>query len=131
MSMHVTYNHQCPSCQAYYIPYDDRVACPKCGLVKSEQTDFIKEAAASMLYNKAGGSYIPAAWGIGSLGDYILDILFPLFEAHAEESPEDFKVSASGWLGQMNWGDQPYMKDHILGIAIRLHKVLKDDPMNI
>lgn len=127
MTLHITYSHQCPACEAFYIPYDDRVPCPKCGLVEEERFDYISQAAASLRFNKAGGEYTPAAWWVGSLADHILSVLFPLFDARDEGNPPDFRAFASEQLGRMEWGDQPYLKDHILGIAVRLHETLTSD----
>jgi len=124
MTIHVNYDHQCPQCQAYYIPYDAQVPCPKCGLVEKERFDFIEQAAESMRFNISNGSYTPAAWWIGSFGDHILSLLFPLFDAYEEDRPADFMVFAADQLGKMDWGDQSYLKEHVLGIAVRLHDTL-------
>ena len=124
MTLHVNYDHQCPQCSALYIPYDRDVPCPKCGNVESEQNDYIKQAADSMRFNKTDGVYTPAAWWVGSLGDHVLKIMFPLFDAYDEESPADFGKFASCRLDQMNWGDQQYLKVNVLGIALRLHDEL-------
>lgn len=124
VTLHIKYNHQCPRCEAYYIPYDDDVPCPRCGLLEGERFDFIPQAVESMLFNKAEGSYTPAAWWVGSLADHILRLLFPLFDAFDEEKPEDFRAFATEWFDQMEWGDQQYLKNHVLGIAVRIHEVL-------
>lgn len=34
MTMHVVYDHECPACEALYIPYDEDVPCPRCGIVE-------------------------------------------------------------------------------------------------
>ena len=123
MTLHITYNHKCPQCEALYIPYDD-VPCPRCGLVEAERTDYIQQAAMSLRFNKSKGSYVPAAWWAGSFGDQILYQLFILFDAYEKMSPPDFHAFAASHFEKMNWGDHLYLKDHILGIADRLHKLL-------
>ncbi|WXG46619.1 MAG: hypothetical protein WED05_08190 [Candidatus Atabeyarchaeum deiterrae] len=62
MTLHINYDHQCPKCEAYYIPYDD-VPCPRCGLVEKERFDHITRATRSLLFNLDNyGSYVPPAW---------------------------------------------------------------------
>jgi hypothetical protein len=125
MTLHVVYNHQCASCQAFYIPYDG-VPCPRCGVVVEERFDYIPEAAASMRFNKdSGGSYTPGAWWVGSLGDHILSLLFGLFDAYdAHEGDQSFEEFATEYLGRMQWGDQEYLRDHVRGIALRVRRHL-------
>ena len=125
MTLHVQYDHQCPTCEAFYIPYDDQIPCPKCGLIESERFDYIEQAADSMRFNKADGTYTPGGWYVGSLGDHILKILFPLFDAYEDNDSGDFQMFAANWLGEMKWGDQHYLEKHILGIAVRLHETLQ------
>ena len=124
MTLHLAYDHQCEKCGAHYIPYDKVVPCPKCGLVESNRFDYIKQAVDSLRFNKYGGSYTPTAWYVGSLGDHILNLLFPLFDAYEEELPADFAAFAQERLLLMNWGNQKYLRCHILEIAIRLKKEL-------
>lgn len=126
MTMHVVYSHECPSCKAYYIPYDADVACPKCGLVEAERFDYIPQAAASMQVNKQhGGTYTPGAWWVGSLGDHILRLLFGLFDSYDEVKGEaGFEQYLDQRLAQMEWGDQEYMRAHLRGIALRVSEEL-------
>jgi len=125
MTLHIHYDHECPKCEAFYIPYDDRIPCPNCGLIESERIDYIEQATNSMQFNKADGRYTPGAWYVGSLGDHVLNLLFPLFDAYDEEKPDDFEAFAASFLGQMGWDDQLYLEKHILGIAVRLNETLK------
>ena len=124
MTLHIQYNHQCPSCEAYYIPYDSDVPCPQCGLLEKERFDFIPQAAESLLFNKnAYGSYIPLAWYKGSLGDHILYLLFRLFAGYEKQPPStDFNEFASEVLSDMQWADQQYLCGHVQGIALRIHQ---------
>ncbi|MGB9877236.1 MAG: hypothetical protein ACPLPS_05670 [bacterium] len=62
MTLHIHYDHQCPNCGAFYIPYED-VPCPNCGLMEEERFDFIPQAVESLLYNlHRYGSYFPPAF---------------------------------------------------------------------
>jgi len=103
MSYHVTYNHECPKCGAYYIPFDQAVPCPKCGEVESKRFDFIPEAATSANMNLIyGGRYVPVAWWVGSLGDHILTIIFGLLDEHREDTARRaFPVIAVEALARM------------------------------
>ena len=126
MTLHVSYDHECPKCNAYYIPYDVDVPCPSCGLVEQERFDFIPEAAASARFNLiTHGSYVPGAWYAGSLADHILSLLFDLLEEHREEPDgQSFKPMAHNALKHMDWGDQKYLCDHIYSIAVRVFEEL-------
>ena len=126
MTMHVNYSHECSGCNAYYIPYDTNVPCPRCGLVERERFDYIPLAAASMRVNKqADGSYTPGAWWVGSLGDHILQLLFGLFDGYEAQGGQDgFEPYLDAALGRMQWGDQQYMRAHLRGIALRIREVL-------
>ena len=126
MTLHIHYEHQCPNCAAYYVPYDEDVPCPCCGLVEEERFDFVPQAAASAHFNlETQGSYIPTAWWVGSLGDHILHLLFPLLERNRTESTgQAFSDMARKALNQMNWGDQPYLCEHIHEIAVRVFEEL-------
>lgn len=127
MTLHISYDHQCPQCAAFYIPYDDEVPCPRCGLVESERINYIQQAAMSLRMNKTKGSYVPAAWWAGSLGDQVLYRLFILFDAYEKMNPPDFHAFAASRLEQIKWGDHPYLKDHVVGIAVRLFDLLSSD----
>jgi hypothetical protein len=120
MTLHVVYTHQCSACQAFYIPYES-VPCPRCGAVEEERFDYIPQAAASLQFNKQGGSYTPPAWWVGSLGDHILSLLFRLFDAYDQSgTAQSFADFVAEQLGQMQWGDQEYLRDHVRGIAVRV-----------
>jgi hypothetical protein len=70
--LHIHYDHQCPTCNAYYIPYDVDVPCPSCGLLEQERFDFISQAVASARFNFKAKDPVPTAWFAGSLADHIL-----------------------------------------------------------
>jgi len=121
MTLHINYDHQCAACDADYIPYDVGIACPKCGLVESECFDFVPEAVESLRFNKADGSYLPAAWYIGNISDHILQLLFHLFSAYEESGGEEFQQFATVWLAQLDWGDQEYMREYLQFLSIRVY----------
>ena len=128
MTLHVVYNHECPKCQAHYIPYDD-ISCPNCGWHEEERFDYIPQAAGSVKYNlRRYGSYVPPAWWVGSLGDHILHILFYVFENYRQQTDtKDFSEYASIYLSRVNWGDQSYLRNHLAAIALRVHDEMEKE----
>jgi hypothetical protein len=123
MTRHVSYSHQCPSCEAYYIPYDSDVPCPQCGIIEPERYNFIPLAIESSLTNLAvEGSYVPGAWYMRSLADHILRILFDLLERERENSSGiSFNDIVEEELQRKDWGEQVYLRQHIHGIALRVY----------
>ncbi|WXG44038.1 MAG: hypothetical protein WED04_08405 [Promethearchaeati archaeon SRVP18_Atabeyarchaeia-1] len=127
MTLHINYDHRCPKCSAYYIPYDKDVPCPQCGVVEEERFDYIPKAAASLLFNLDNyGSYAPAAWWVSSLADHILLVLFPVFEQYRKSNHEDFDSFALDILSKSNWDEQKYLEKHVHRIAVRIYENLKD-----
>jgi hypothetical protein len=127
MSVHIDYDHQCPRCGAYYIPYED-VPCPNCGLMEEERFDFVPQAVDSLLYNlNSYGSFLPPTWWVGSLGDHILRILFIIFEAFRQSGEADFPSFAEQVLAEGDWGDQQYLEKHIYGIALRVYEEIEKE----
>ena len=125
MTMHITYDHQCAKCGAFYIPYDE-VPCPNCGLIESERFDFIPQAADSAMFNlEEYQSYVPPAWWTGSYGDHILSLLFSILEQQREEPDKPFPSIARSFVDEVEWGDQGYGKEHLYNIAIRVHEQIE------
>ena len=126
MTLHIVYNHKCPECSAYYIPYDKDIPCPRCGLVEKGRYDYISRVLDSMKYNKdLSGCYTPGAWWSGSLGDHILFILFGVFDEFERTGESaNFARFANESLSEMQWGDQDYLCGHVQGIAMRIHREL-------
>jgi hypothetical protein len=123
MTLHITYNHQCPECKALYIPYDYDVKCPNCGLLEKERFDYIPRAAASALYNLRDGRYVPGAWWVGSYGDQVLLFVFMMLEQHrTNEDGTDFPHIARAFVDNVDWGDQEYAKEHVFAIACRVYE---------
>jgi predicted nucleic acid-binding Zn-ribbon protein len=132
MSYHISYNHDCPNCGAFYIPFDQAVPCPKCGQVESERFDFIPEAARSARINfMEDGHYVPAAWYVGSLGDHVLSLVFDVLDQHRKDtSGREFSAVAAEALARMDWGEQLYLRDHTHAIACRVREQLDRGALN-
>jgi len=122
LTLHINYDHQCPKCEAYYVPYDD-VPCPRCGLVEKERFDCITRAARSLLFNLDNyGSYVPPAWWVSSLGDHILQILFGIFEKFKKSEEKDIIKFSEDCLPEADWTGQKYLESHISRIASRVNQ---------
>ena len=126
MILHVHYDHQCPRCEAYYIPYDTDVPCPKCALVEAERFDYITEAAQSLWATlKERGSFVPPGWSVFSLGDAFLEILFGPFEDYRQSNNASFEDFAKTYLSRVEWDGHNYLEHHVLNIAVRVHEEIK------
>ncbi len=130
MTLHVVYSYSCPQCEAHYIPYTAEVVCPRCGAASTETFDYIPQAAQSIAYNlERYGTYIPPAWWVGSLGDYILSVMFPVFERfRVQTATTDFSEFALMSFSAMNWGDQQYLRDHVIRIAGLVYDEMQRQP---
>lgn len=126
MTLHVPCDHACAGCGALFIPYAEGAACPKCGRAADRFVDFIPQAAASLRRNLgAEGGYLPRAWYVGSLGDHVLKLLFIVFEGfRTSAGAAPFEAYLDRKLGAMNWGDQPYLRDHVRDIARRVRAAM-------
>ena len=128
MTIHISYQHKCAQCDTEYIPYDEVIPCPKCGLIEEERFDLISKAVMSVRSNlEKCGSYIPYAWAVFTYGDQVLSLLFRLLE-HDRKHPgqQPFRDLAHDVLHEeIDWGDQPYQRDYVYGIAIRVHEELQ------
>lgn len=122
MTVHDSYTHECPQCAAYYIPFDDAVPCPRCGLVEEERYDFIPTAVASVRWNiDMYRSYVPGAWYIGGLSDHLLLIVFYIFDRWSKQPDRGFAIAVEDQLSSRDWGEQAYLKSHIASMALRIY----------
>lgn len=129
MTLHIDYTHQCGQCEAYYIPFEAAVVCPKCGADEDEVfTAFISEAAHSARFNLQRGSFVPGAWWVGSFADHILRLLFNILEKHREQenalesagAPVPFEPVARAIVDRIDFGKQEYLREHLYQIALRV-----------
>ena len=132
MTLHIPYTHECPQCSAFYIPFDETVRCPSCGLQEDKSATFdtfVEQAAHSAQFNlQSYGSYIPPAWWVGTFGDHILHLLFPILEYHRTlKVPKSFAVVAREAVDQMEWGDQEYVREHFYQIALEVQSRMEQN----
>lgn len=121
MSLHIMYDHQCPDCQAYYIPYDN-VPCPNCGNMEEERTSIISMITHSTKYQKnCFNRYTPVTWWIGSFGDYVALKVFKVLDDFYGQDNKDFTVVSQDYVNQLKWGTQLYLKNHIRDISEKVY----------
>lgn len=118
MSLHIYYDHQCPECEAHYIPYANTVICPRCGFKEDEVVNIIPQLACSAKYQMdTMGFYTPVAWWVGSFGDHVALMIFKLLDRCDFQEGEDFEAIALEYFDEKDWGEQLYLKEHIRDIA--------------
>ena len=128
MTIHMNYQHKCAQCDTEYIPYDEAIPCPKCGLIEDERFDLISKAVISSRSNlEKCGSYIPYAWAEYCYGDQVIFLVFRLLE-HDRKLPTEQAFSDLAYKvlhEKIDWGNQLFQRDYIYGIAIRVHEELQ------
>ncbi|GDY08971.1 hypothetical protein LBMAG52_24570 [Planctomycetia bacterium] len=130
MTWHIHYTHQCGNCEAFYIPYEVSVLCPKCGTNEDEvKDDFISEAAGSAHVNLREGSYLPGVWHTSSFADHILYLLFSVLEQHrTTKKKKPFDAVAREAVDRIDFEDQEYLREHLYEISLKVKAELdKDD----
>jgi uncharacterized OB-fold protein len=122
------YDHQCSKCEAYYIPYEEAIVCPNCGLDEEEVYDIVPVLATSANYQmNTVGQYTPIAWWIGSFGDHVALIVFQILDAYSnQEGAKEFTEVASEYCDNRTWGNQLYMKNHIKELSYKVFLELTD-----
>ena len=125
MTLHISYDHECPECKAIYIPYGNDVPCPKCGLFEEERfADFVSQAAGSALYNlHSNGRYMPMAWGCFSLADSILMFLFQMLDSYKiNDDGQDFEEFATEFVRNSQFEDSEYLRAYMGTLACLVHE---------
>ena len=132
MSIHMSYDHQCPTCQTNYIPYAVSIPCPTCGTIEKERFDFIPRAVESCRFNlMEGGSYEPACWFTCGFADEVLYYIFGILEEYRTIPKKKlFIVWADEVLTKKNVG---YLRDQVFDMTVRIYNELenkedKNDP---
>jgi hypothetical protein len=127
MTLHIYSDHRCLQCEAWYVPYDKAVPCPRCGLVEEGRVDFVPRAVSSARINlREQGSYQPAAWAVSCYADHLMMLLFMILECHRKEVPtRPFDEVARECVEAMDWGGQPYGKEYLYQLALRVHAELE------
>jgi len=128
VTLHVSYDHACGGCGAFFIPFAPQESCPRCGRPATETFDFVPQAVASLRFNlETYGQYLPPAWYVGSLGDHCLRLLFMVFDGFRtkDDPAEPFEVYLDRRLAAMGWGEQPYLQVHVRSLALKVRAVME------
>lgn len=131
MTYHIAYDHQCQSCGADFIPYEEHLPCPKCGTAAATWLHYPRQAAESLNVNLASkGSYMPGAFWVGSLGDRVLYLLFQIFERWRHKEPQaDFSAHLQEELPKIGFEpSHEYLREHLGTIALRAFDELEKLP---
>lgn len=122
MSLHIMYDHQCSKCEAFYIPYEEGIVCPSCGLEEDEVYDITPELVHSANYQMdTMGLYEPLAWWVGSFGDHVALLIFKVLDKFYMQEEKGFEEIAEEHFSSSDWGTQQYMKNHIKDLSYKLY----------
>lgn len=122
MSLHIMFDHQCSKCEAYYIPYEQGIACPNCGLDEEEIYDIVPQLAHSANYQMdTMGFYTPIAWWTGSFGDHVAFLIFELLDKFYAQDEIGFQDVVEEDFNSSEWGTQQYMKNHIRDLSYKVY----------
>lgn len=127
MTYHIAYDYQCQACGADFIPYEEQLPCPKCGIAAQTWLGYARSAAESLNVNlQSRGSYMPGAFWVGTLGDRVLYLLFQTFERWRLTEPNpDFSEHLREDLPKIDFEPQhEYLREHIRIIALRTFEAL-------
>jgi len=121
MSIHIMYNHQCSKCEAFYIPYEEGVVCPNCGVNEAEVYNIVVDILSSADYQmNKHGFYTPKVWWSGSFGDHVALLIFKALDAFYIQEEKSFKEFALEHFNNSKWGNQLYMKNHIYELSCKV-----------
>ncbi|MEA1892188.1 MAG: hypothetical protein U9N33_05685 [Campylobacterota bacterium] len=126
MSLHIMYDHQCSRCEAFYIPYEEGIVCPNCGLDEDEVNDIVPQLANSANYQMdMHGFYTPIAWWTGSFGDHVALLIFKVLDKFYAQEEKGFKEIAKEHFNSSDWGTQQYMKNHIRDLSYKVYLAIE------
>ena len=130
-SIQVNNTHRCAGCGTFYIPYDQDVPCPQCGLVEKQRCDFVPRAVHSLLYNlEHYQTFLPAGWVAQSFADYVLAILLQVFHAYTVSGEEKsfYEFSRETLEKYLDVHGRAYLLDHMHALAMRMSEELRKRP---
>lgn len=128
MTLHVYCNYKCSKCNAFYIPYEEQLPCPRCGNISDKSIDFIYQAVESVNYNlKRYGSYVPPAWGADNYGDYVMRLIFNVLQSYYySKETISFEEYTRNYFDKLKW-EEPFVKNHMYDVICRVNEKLKGE----
>ena len=132
MTLHLYMHHKCSECETEYLPYNETIACPKCG-DKPEMEDyfpFVEGICESFLFNIGDvGRIVPYCWASIDLSDTLQLFFFKLFSNWIEEMKEHepqerakaFETFLNNVTSKMNFKEREYLSDYITDLAIAIY----------
>ncbi len=134
MSYHIKLKeYNCLNCNAFYIPYEEKLPCPSCNLIpkdiSKEYFNFIDELIISLRVNKIReGSYLPSAWYSGSQAENIQLVFFKLFHFLNIKKPRDGEAFINEYFKnfKMEEKELEYMRDYLHTVALKIYSRKKE-----
>lgn len=146
MTLHLYMNHKCSECETLYIPYNNEIACPKCG-DKPEMEDypeFIDGICESFLYNLGqNGSFRPMCWAAMDVSDSLQMFLFGVFDNWKKEmndhEPQErtkaFEEFFSRIMDKVDLDGADFMSDYVKNLGLTVYNeffnIREIDPKNL
>lgn len=117
--------HQCAQCEAFFLPFEQGLPCPRCGSPATEFYDFLTDAIAGLtIHKRQYGRFSPGAFFVGGLAEHVFLLLCNALDAI--DGAVDFQDAMRRHLDSCDWGDQAYLRSHVYDIALRIDKKLRD-----
>ena len=128
MSIHIHNNHKCSQCQAYYIPYEKGIYCPKCGKNEKIIYPLIPELRQSAKYQKdINNCYTPTTWWNASFGDYLALLIFKVLDYFDLQESTNFQQIAIKYFELQNFDEQIYLKKYIRDLSYKIYLSLEEE----
>lgn len=138
MTAHLPFRHQCPDCEAHYIPYSKDIVCPKCGKDEEDKdnySSFINMVVEGARYHKtswtpafqAKASYTPGVFATITLGDSLAFNCWLAFDFMENAEHCTVEEALDSWLDKGTWTEENlwyrnYLKPLILSAWDKLHE---------
>lgn len=117
--------HQCSQCEAFFLPFEQGLPCPRCGEPATEFHDFLAEAIAGLtIHKRQYGRFSPGAFFVGGFAEHVFLLLCNSLDAI--DGAANFEEAMRRHLDDCEWGDQQYLRSHVYDIAVRIDKKLRE-----